>query len=94
MNMDHRIVFRLFVIIALVSATQAQKEPKPLPDNYILSWTLYTIPLAENEPPFPNNPQNIPPAPYTAGRGMTYYDWSIKYVSVSISENNQSQIYA
>jgi hypothetical protein len=47
------------------------------PSNFQVSWTLYNIPT-EAQPPYATNPENIPPAPYSAGRGVTFYDNSIR----------------
>eukprot|EP00026_Physarum_polycephalum_P016797 Phypoly_transcript_17798.p1 GENE.Phypoly_transcript_17798~~Phypoly_transcript_17798.p1 ORF type:complete len:235 (+),score=27.21 Phypoly_transcript_17798:31-705(+) len=45
------------------------------PNQAITNWTIYNAPPS----PIPNlYVDGIPPPPYSAGRGMTYYDWSFK----------------
>jgi len=68
----------LVVVFCLCASTALASDVAPWwPEQFIANWTIYYTDIESNMPPYYNN-AGIPNPPYWAGRGITYYDWSIQ----------------
>lgn len=64
-------VLVLFVSVYSRYSTFATAPEWPL--YFVTNWTIYNVPHTDPWPPY----DAPPPLPYSAGRGRTYYDWTI-----------------
>lgn len=46
------------------------------PPYFVSNWTMFATPIADPSPPY----RYYPPAPFRAGRGQTYYDWTTRNI--------------
>jgi len=72
--MQHIYQMALLLAFCLLSLSSSCLSIAPeWPSNFVTNWTIYNVPNTDPWPPF-----DVPPPPYNAGRGLTYYDWSSK----------------
>lgn len=68
-----RLVLLALLYIAAAAVASAVETPQPgvWPNLWVAEWTIFDHPGELPEPPY----ADMPPAPYRAGRGRTYYDY-------------------
>lgn len=64
------------LLVALALTALAAPLPPNIPEHFITEFTEYTaFNASEASPPYANG---LPPPPFYASRGLTYYDWALK----------------